>query len=171
SGLGIIEACQYGAIPIFGKHPVKLCSTFEVFHEKVRSMFDTDLVHLSQSDQLKFYLQKSDSDRQQFKSELKNGIQSHHRGANWAASLKLMEKFKTEKQDFENEEWLKEEASFFHNHQMKTSQDLLTYLLGLKNLATRKVLLKMMTTSKFKLSFSSLTSKNRGRFIHRLIYG
>jgi hypothetical protein len=171
SGLGIIEACQYGAIPIFGKHPVKLCSTFEVFHEKVRSMFNPDLVHLSQNDQLKFYLQKSDSDRQQFKSELKNAIQSHHRGANWTASLKLMEKFKTEKQDFENEEWLKEEASFFHNHQMKTSQDLLTYLLGLKHLVNRKILVKIITSYKFKLSIKALTAANRGRFIHRLIYG
>jgi hypothetical protein len=102
---------------------------------------------------------------------LKTAIQSHHRGENWAASLTLMEKFKTEKQDFEDEEWLKQEASFFHNHQMKTSQDLLTYLLGLKNLVNRKVLLKMMATSKFKLSFNALSSKNRGRFIHRLIYG
>ena len=171
SGLGIIEACQYGAIPIFGKHPVKLCSTFEVFHDKVQSMFEPEIIHQNQSDQLRYYLQKTDSDRLQFKTDLKTAIQSHHRGENWAASLKLMEKLETEKQDFENEDWLKQEASFFHNHQMKTNQELLTYLLGLKNLVTRKVLLKMMTTSKFKLSFSALSSKNRGRFIHRLIYG
>jgi hypothetical protein len=171
SGLGIIEACQYGAIPIFGKHPVKLCSTFEVFHEKVRSMFDPQITQLNQSDQLKYYLQKTESDRRQFKANLKTAIQSHHCGENWAASLKLMEKFKTEKQDFENEEWLKEEASFFHNHQMKTSQDLLTYLLGLKHLVNRKILVKIITSYKFKLSIKALTAANRGRFIHRLIYG
>jgi hypothetical protein len=171
SGLGIIEACQYGAIPIFGKHPVKLCSTFEVFHEKVRSMFDPQITQLNQSDQLKYYLQKTESDRRQFKANLKTAIKSHHCGENWAASLKLMEKFKTEKQDFENEEWLKEEASFFHNHQMKTSQDLLTYLLGLKHLVNRKILVKIITSYKFKLSIIALTAANRGRFIHRLIYG
>jgi hypothetical protein len=171
SGMGIIEACQYGAIPIFGKHPVKLCSTFEVFHEKVQSMFNPDLVHLSQNDQLKFYLQKSDSDRQQFKSDLKNAIQSHHRGANFTASLNLLEKFEIKKQAFENQDWLKQEASFFHSFQMKTNQDLLTYLLGLKHLVTRKILVKIITTYKFKLSIKALNAANRGRFIHRLIFG
>jgi hypothetical protein len=142
-----------------------------VFHEKVQSMFNPDLVHLSQSDQLKFYLQKSDSDRQQFKSELKNAIQSHHRGANWTASLKLMEKFEFKKQAFENQDWLKQEASFFHSFQLKTNQDLLTYLLGLKHLVNRKILVKIITSYKFKLSIIALTAANRGRFIHRLIYG
>jgi len=172
SGLGILEACQYGAIPLFGKHPVRLCSTFEVFHKEIQKMFDPELVILKQEDQLQIHISKPKSDWHEYKEKLRSLIQEYHNGVTWKNSfLNDGDSILDSKTSEGNQDWLKKEALFFQTYMEKNDKQLLSHLLGLKKLVNRKILLKLLFSSKLQFSIQSALSENRGRFIHRLIKG
>ncbi|MEY4703124.1 MAG: hypothetical protein RIR96_1021 [Bacteroidota bacterium] len=172
SGLGILEACQYGAIPLFGKHPVRLCSTFEVFHEEIQKMFDPELVILKQEEQLQIHISKPKSDWHEYKEKFRSLIQEYHNGVTWKNSfLNDGGSILDSKTSEGNQDWLKEEALFFQTYMEKNDKQLLSHLLGLKKLVNRKILLKLLFSSKLQFSIQSALSENRGRFIHRLVKG
>jgi hypothetical protein len=169
SGLGIIEACQYGAIPLFSKHPVELCSTFEVFHPQVRALFDKEVICKSLKDQLNWYLFDGQVDCDVISAKIEKNINRYHQGAEWSQSL--MNLFSNvELNPLEtDQEWINQEAMFFQNYQMKNDTDFLLHILSLKNLVDRKGIIFMFLKKMFQLSV--INKKTKGKLLHRLIYG
>jgi hypothetical protein len=169
SGLGIIEACQYGAIPLFSKHPASLCSTFEVFHTAVQALFDKEVVRMPLIDQLNWYLFAGHIDCNILSGDIKKNINRFHRGAEWSQSM-LNNVINDAPHSGEADlEWIKREASFFQDYQMKNEPDFLLNILSLKNLVDRKGILFMFVKKLFPLSV--INKKSKGKLFHRLIYG
>jgi hypothetical protein len=169
SGLGIIEACQYGAIPIFSKHPVSLCGTFEVFHQEVQSLFKTDVVSKPIDEQLNWYIFSNQVDSELLSANIEKKINRFHRGKVWSDNLVdnlLHEGLCQMKSDPET---IEQEARFFQDYQKKNDSDLLLHILSLKNLLDRTVILKIFVNKLFRISH--INKKTKGKFFHRLIYG
>lgn len=167
SGLGIIEAAHYGAIPVFTPHDVQLCSTYEIFDPEIQALFkhsesfDDTARHLNQ------YLNQSEQTTTELSRNLEILIEQKHRGDQWIQGLELAINKQASIEHLDTNQILRE-ASFFQVYQQKTGKEMLTYLLTSPNLSTRKHLMQLFRFHRYLFSLKTMSSSNIKRILLRI---
>jgi hypothetical protein len=163
SGLGVIEACKHGAIPVFAPQQARLCSTFDVFHVEIQKhLIEATTIEAFYSS-INNYLNAQPDEINVLSEKIKTGIYQYHRGEKWVENL--------EKNAFpfefshliEPELFLKNEALFFQNYQKKSNAELIEHLLSLKQLVTKKLLLSFFIGRNQLFSIFDLNRQNAKR--------
>jgi len=169
SGLGILEACKHGAIPIFAPQQASLCSTFDVFHVEIQkhlieaSSFDT---YYSTIDN---YLNFKLNEISELSNTLRLGIFQFHRGEKWSVNLENTAiKFELSNK-IDAALFLEKEALFFQEYQKKSSNELIEYLLTLKELVSKKVILSLFIGSNRVFSIFKLNKQNAKRLVIKFL--
>jgi hypothetical protein len=163
SGLGIIEACKHGAIPIFAPQQASLCSTFDVFHVDIQKILIEATTFEAFNQTIENYFTTDLSEINLLSEKIKTGIYQHHRGEKWAENLE------NGSHAFDNltiknpDEFLKTEAMFFQDYQKKTSNELIEHLLTLKQLVSNKLLLSLFIGKNRLFSIFDLNKQNAKR--------
>jgi len=169
SGLGILEACKHGAIPIFSPIETSLCATFEVFHPSIQSELieatTFDALYLS----IEHYLNLEPEKFNALSEKIKNKIYQYHRGEKWASNLENgLDAF--DNSTIKNpEEFLKMEAMFFQYYQKKSSNELIEHLLSLKQLVSKKLLLSLLIGKNRLFSIFDLNKQNVKRMANKFL--
>lgn len=143
SGLGILEACKHGAIPIFAPQQASLCSTFDVFHVEIRKCLIEATTFETYYSTIDNYLNYQSNDLNVLSDKIRLGIYQYHRGEKWAENLENDGLIFQPSNTIDGELFLKKEASFFQEYQKKSTAELLEHLLSLKQLVSKKLLLSL----------------------------
>jgi hypothetical protein len=160
SGLGVIEACKHGAIPVFAPQQARLCSTFDVFHVDIQNLLVKATTFDAFYQTIENYFNTDPSELNQLSGKIKTGIYQYHRGEKWASNLE------NGSHVFDNsiiknpDEFLKNEAMFFQEYQKKTSNELIEHLLSLKQLVSKKLLLSLLIGKNRLFSIFDLNKQN-----------
>lgn len=163
SGLGIIEACKYGAIPVFSAHPCKLASSFEAFHESIQHLFKQPASAAELNSDFYEILSRSDDELFALSKTVRELIYRHHRGSEWVQSLHAPSAIVDYVVD------VKAEAGFFQVYLGKTAQVLFNDLLKLKQLVTKPVIRTFFIGKYAVYSIFSLSFKNWKQLGFRLM--
>jgi len=169
SGLGILEACKHGAIPIFSPIETGLCATFEVFHPYIQSDLKKATSFEAFYSTVENYLTLESTILNTLSDKIRNGIYTYHRGEKWAADVE------NKTLEFDNtkinnpDEFLKQEAIFFQDYQKKSTNELIEHLLSLKHLFSKKCLLAMFLGSNRLFSFFDLNKQNIKRIAIKIL--
>ena len=160
SGLGIIEACKHGAIPVFAPQQVRLCSTFDVFHFEIQKLLieATTFEAFYQTIDNYFNCEPSEIDR--LSEKIKQGIYEYHRGEKWVKNLEK-NTFSIITSDSKDADiMLENESLFFQQFQKVSSNKFIEHLLSLKQLVSKKVLLSLFIGRSRLFSIFDLNKQN-----------
>lgn len=163
SGLGVLEACKHGAIPIFAPQQASLCSTFDVFHVEIQK----HLIEASSFDRyystIDYYLNLKLNEINELSNTIRLGIFQFHRGEKWAVNLENTAiKFELSNK-IDATLFLEKEALFFQEYQKKSTDELIEHLLSLKELVSKKTLLSLFIGSNRVFSIFNLNKQNAKR--------
>ena len=169
SGLGILEACKHGAIPIFAPQQAYLCSTFDVFHVDIQKCLieatTLDAYFLTIKNYLNFDLDAIKN----LSEKIRLGIYQFHRGEKWRENLKNDGLIFQPSNEIDASLFLKKEALFFQEYQKKTSDELIEHLLTLKDLVSKKVILSLFIGSNRVFSIFKLNKQNAKRLVIKFL--
>lgn len=169
SGLGIIEACKHGAIPVFAPQQASLCSTFDVFHVEIQKHLIKATTIETFYSTINNYLNAQPGEINALSEKIRNGIHHYHRGEKWAANLEKGLPF-FDKSVIKNPvEFLKTEAMFFQGYQKKSSNELIEHLLSLKTLVSRKNLLSFFIGRNRLFSIYEMNKQNVKRLAIKIL--
>ncbi len=167
SGLGIIEAAAYGAIPIFTPHATRLAATYEVLDGSLRSILKQHKNLQDAEHEIENYLCQTKAEIQEKSNCIESLVNQKHRGAYWLHQLEESLKVNQMKQPMP-ESFLIEESSFFQVYQQKTAAQLLTYLLSNPFLSTPKHLFRILRFHRYLFAVENWTQSNIKRLFIRL---
>ena len=163
SGLGIIEACKHGAIPIFAPQHARLCATFDVFHIEIQKL----LIQASTLDNyystINNYLNYQSDQFNELSDKIRLGIYQHHRGENWAINLDNNSFPFEVSNSIDAKLLMKNEALFFQQYQKKSTAELIEHLISLKQLITKKLLVSLFIGKNRVFSIFDLNKQNAKR--------
>jgi hypothetical protein len=167
SGLGIIEAARYGAIPIFTPHDVQLCSTHEVFDKEVQALLKFSDSLENSTHVLTQYFIQPEQNINEFSRKLKNIIEQKHAGDHWIHGLELALNKQATIEHIDTDQ-IRMEALFFQEYQQKTEKEMLTYLLSSPHFSTRKHLIQLFKNHRYLFSLKNLSRSNIKRILLRI---
>lgn len=167
SGLGIIEAAAYGAIPIFTPHATRLTSTYEVLDVSLRSILKQHKNLQGAEEEIENYLCQTKAEIQEKSNSIESLVNQKHRGAYWLQQLEESLKVNQLRQSI-SESFIKEESRFFQVYQQKTSAQLLTYLLSNPFLSTPKHLFRILRFHRYLFAVKNWSQSNIKRLLIRL---
>lgn len=165
SGLGILEACKHGAIPIFAPQQASLCSTFDVFHVEIRKCLIEATTFKTYYSTIENYLNYQPNEFNVLSDKIRLGIYQYHRGKKWAENLENDELIFQPSNTIDGELFLKKEASFFQEYQKKSNAELIEHLLLLKQLVSKKIMLSLFIGKNRVFSIFDLNKQNVKRLI------
>jgi len=163
SGLGVIEACKHGAIPVFAPQQARLCSTFDVFHVDIQKLLieATNLDAFYQT--IEDYFNYETAEINILSEKIKKGIYQYHRGEKWADNLEN-DAFTFEvSHSIDADLLLKNEALFFQKYQKKSTAELIEHLISLKQLVTKQMLISLFIGRNRLFSIFDLNKQNAKR--------
>ena len=167
SGLGIIEAAHYGAIPVFTPHDAQLCSTFEVFDLEIQALFNHSESFDDTDRLLNQYLNQSEKTTSELSRNLEILIEQKHRGDQWIQGLEMALVNEVSMAQLDTEQ-IRREACFFQAYQQKTLHELLTYMLASSHLSTLNQLKKLFRHHRYLFTLKNLSRANIKRILLRL---
>jgi hypothetical protein len=169
SGLGILEACKHGAIPIFAPQQASLCSTFDVFHVEIRKCLIEATTFETYYSTIDNYLNYQPNEFNVLSDKIRLGIYQYHRGEKWAENLENDELIFQPSNTIDGELFLKKEASFFQEYQKKSNAELIEHLLSLKQLVSKKLMLSLFIGKNRVFSIFDLNKQNAKRLIIKFL--
>jgi glycosyltransferase involved in cell wall biosynthesis len=169
SGLGVIEACKHGAIPVFAPQQARLCSTFDVFHIEIQKLLieATTLDTFYQT--IESYFNYNSTEINLLSEKIRDGIFKYHRGENWAWNLDDNAFPFEASHSIEADLLLKNEALFFQKYQNKSTAELIEHLISLKQLITKKLLVSLFIGRNRVFSIFDLNKQNVKRIIIKFL--
>jgi len=169
SGLGIIEACKHGAIPIFAPQQARLCSTFDVFHVDIQKLLIEATTFEAFNQTIENYFNSDLSEISLLSEKIKKGIYQYHRGEKWAENLEKNAFQYQVSHSIESEALLKNEALFFQKYQKKSSAELIEHLISLNQLVSKKILLSLFIGRNRLFSIFDLSKQNAKRIAYKFL--
>ncbi len=169
SGLGIVEACKHGAIPVFAPQQAHLCSTYEVFHNEIQKLLIQATTFDTYFSTIENYFNSNCSEIIVLSEKIKSGIHKHHRGEKWVEQLDNAALVFEPSETIDAASYLKNEALFFQAYQKKSTHELIEHLLSLKELVSKKTLLTLFIGSNRVFSIFNLNKQNTKRLAIKFI--
>jgi hypothetical protein len=169
SGLGVLEACKHGAIPVFAPQQALLCSTFEVFHSEIQKLLIEATTIDAYYSTIDNYLNYQSDELNVLSDKIRLGIYQYHRGEKWAENLENDGFIFQPINSIDGELFLKNEAFFFQEYQKKPSNELIEHLLSLKQLVTKKLLLSFFIGKNRLFSIFDLNKQNAKRLVIKFL--
>ncbi len=160
SALGIIEACKYGAIPIFSPHPCYLAGSFEAFHETIQKNFSQpqDIDELQKNFQTMINMPAEKIN--ELSETVRELIYQHHRGENWALALKNISLEIPAQDETFSKANIWTEAAYFREYVKEETNIFFQGLLKLKHLVSKKVMWLFFTGRYKVFHFHKLSFKS-----------
>ena len=169
SGLGIIEACKHGAIPVFAPQQARSCSTFDVFHIEIQKLLIKATTLDNFYSTINYYLNYQSVEFNELSDKIRLGIYQYHRGEKWAENLDNDELIFQPSNTIDGELFLIKEASFFQQYQKKSNAELIEHLISLKQLVSKKLMLSLFIGRNRVFSIFDLNKQNAKRLIIKFL--
>jgi hypothetical protein len=165
SGLGIIEACKHGAIPVFAPQKARLCSTFDVFHFEIQKLLIEATTFDAFYQTFDNYFNCDHSEINKLSEKIKDGIFLYHRGEHWIENLEKKTSPIIDSNSINSTLLLKTESLFFQEYQKVSLNKLLEQLISLKQLVSKKLLLSLFIGRSRLFSIFYLNKQNIKRMV------
>ncbi len=170
SPLGMLDACKFGALPVFSPHDCYLAASYEALHHSISKICKRSKDKIELATNLKEAISYSDEMLAEKSEAIIRLIADHHRGIGWSDTLNDQQLLK---QNIEEAPLMdpEKEMLFFQNYVKKSANELFEYLFQLKGIVNRKMLTSFFFGKNKLFSFSQLSKKNYKLLLWKLVKG
>lgn len=170
SPLGMLDACKFGAFPVFSPHECYLSASYEALHHSVSEICKRSLNKKELIEHFNEAINFTDEELSGKSVAIIQLIADHHRGKGWADTLNEHSLLKGNVDDTPPVDPLKE-MQFFQHYVKKTANELFEYLFQLKSIVSGKMLITFFFGKNKLFSFSQLSKRNYKLFLWKLVKG
>lgn len=170
SPLGMLDACKFGAFPVFSPHAIYLAASYEALHASVSAICKRSG---NQEEFLSHFMEAihfTEDELKEKSEKIMQIISEHHRGKGWTDTLDNQQLLQINMEETPQLDPLKE-MLFFQHYVKKTSNELFEYLFQLKSLVSKKVLLSFFFGKNKLFSFTQLSKRNYKLLAWKLVKG